>query len=285
VEERFAYRKPPIGRSSAAVVLNGDLRVEHQLLKAPLVVPMAEVASVVRVTEIDSDSAILRRDVRVLDLPSSALTESNVVVVLKAPVRVPRFKYGADHVLPITSRERKRGLDLDALGFTVEEPDGLTAALRRRGVRLAATVGSALREVVGDATPEEAARRRDERDRDRSKARRWLLVFGLVWTTALAARFALGAEGATLPASTVVGLILSSSPGPDWSRWRPRSSGARSVADGRFAIERAGGSSSASWLVSAPCSQSPSSWPARWPPISGRPACSPTGWWQGCRED
>jgi len=205
---------PHIGRANAAVVLNGDVRIEHPFLKAPLAVPMGEVAAVVRVTHRpsgrESGQGVLRRDARVLHLPSSALTESNVVIVFKAPVRVARFRFGAENGLLISARERKRGLDLDAVGVTVVEPDQLASVLARRGVRMIPTVAQALSEVIGEATGDDAVSRRDEYRRKRSRARFRLVGFGVLWTCLLAARFALGGDGDDTPAATVIGVVLSS---------------------------------------------------------------------------
>jgi hypothetical protein len=212
VEERFIYRKPPIGKTKAAVVLNGGVQVEHPMLKAPLLIPLDQVAGAVRVIEVDpaEREPVLRRDVRVLDLRSSAFTDSNVVFVFKAPVHVARFKFGAENALPISARERKRGLDMDALGVTVEEPDQLHGALVQRGVRLFPTVASAITEVVGEATGEGATHRRRELARARARARLVAVGFGTLWTTLLAARFAFGGDANDVPTSTAIGLIVSS---------------------------------------------------------------------------
>ena len=46
------------------------------------------------------------------------------MVFLEPAARVERFKYGAEQALAITGRERKRGLDLDILGVTLEHLPG-----------------------------------------------------------------------------------------------------------------------------------------------------------------
>lgn len=209
VEERFIYRKPPIGKAKAAVVLNGGIRVEHPLLKAPVAISLENVACSVRVAEVVDEDIVLRRDATLLNL-TSVLTEPNVILVFRSPVRIERFKFGAENGLPISAKERKHGIDMDALGVAVEDADGLVSALARRGTRLVATVGLALRELVGEATGVEAVGRRREVARRRIRTRVVVVASGVVWTALLAARFAFAADEDNVPAATVVGLIASS---------------------------------------------------------------------------
>jgi hypothetical protein len=212
VEERFPYRKPPIGKNKAAVVLDDEMRIEHPLLKSPLTVPTSRIASVVRVTEVDPNEPplVLQRDVRVLHLQASAFTDANVVLLFRSPVRIERFKFGAENGLPISARERKRGLDIEGVGVTVEEPDQLHNALLQRRVPSAPSVALALKALVGEAMGEHLVRRRETMEKARARARLLAIGFGVLWTTLIAARFALGGEAENVPASTIVGLVVSS---------------------------------------------------------------------------
>jgi hypothetical protein len=209
VEERFVYTKPPIGKARGAVILDGDIRIEYPLLKAPVTIPFDSVLAAVRITEVGGEQPILRRDVRLLQL-SPALTEPNVVIVFESPVHIERFKFGAEKGLAISARERKRGLDLDGLGVSVERPDGLVTSLGARGVRSLPTVAMAMSELVGEATGVDAVERRHKLRTRRLRARLTVLGFGVGWTTLIAARLAVGRNPENVPAATVVGLIASS---------------------------------------------------------------------------
>jgi hypothetical protein len=209
MEERFPFRKPPIGRSKGFVVLNGELRLEHPLIKVPLVVATRDIAAVVRMTESENEEPLLRRDPRVLDL-AGGVVDSNVFVVFRRPVRIERFTFGAENGLPISRRERKRGVEVDAVGLRMEEPDALTAALWNRGVQPATRLGLALSDVIGEPTGLEAVQRQQERRRGRARARLGLIGFGVLWTSLLAARFAFGGDGEDVPWTTAGGLVASS---------------------------------------------------------------------------
>lgn len=155
---RFAFPKPPLGRARGAVELGSSLVIEHPMLKQACSIPWDQVASVVRVRERSTAPPLLRRDVRRLDFTARAL-DANVVFVLRAPCHVAEFSYGADMAFGITRRERRRGLDVDVIGVTVVDPDGLLAAVAALGVEPLGSLDRAMKHSIGEPTGVELAER------------------------------------------------------------------------------------------------------------------------------
>lgn len=208
MEERFPYRKPPAGPNKAAVVLDDDVfRIEHPAFRAPLSITLDNLAAVIASSETNFDGLVLRRDVRLLELPTSTLARSNIVLVFRSPVRIARFRFGAQSGLSISARERRRGLDVDGLGVTVEKPHDLMAALRHRGVTEAATVHDALRAAIGVPEGEDALRRHEEIRRRRARSRRFLVGWFLLSTVAIALQVAVKVADDSL--TRAGGLVLS----------------------------------------------------------------------------
>lgn len=184
-------------------MVGDELRFEYPLLKAPVVVPVARVEAVVRPLTADWDLPLLKRDPRLLNL-NGGLLDPNVVLIFRSPVRVGRLKFGAEQGLAISRKERRDGLDVDGLGVTVEDPDGLAEAIQRRGVRSAPRVEAALVDVIGEATGDEVEPRRREVAWDRRKGKLYLGAFGLASAIMLALKWS---ENAT--AAATAGLVLS----------------------------------------------------------------------------
>ncbi|MGQ0743920.1 MAG: hypothetical protein ACT4OS_06220 [Acidimicrobiales bacterium] len=189
--ETFLYRKPPIGRARPAVSLDDDnLTLKHPMLKAPISVPLGQLAAVVRMTQTEGGDPLLRRDARILAFQMGHLGYPNVAIVFAAPVRVDRFKFGSPNVLGISGQERRRGIDIDGVRSGVEEPDQLVDSLARRGVRRVETLAEALRQVVGEPMGQDAVQRRQELSRRRLRSTAKLVIWGVVWTILMAVQTA-----------------------------------------------------------------------------------------------
>jgi hypothetical protein len=208
-ERRFSFRKPPIGKAKGFVVVGDMVRIEHRLLKTPLVVAIEQIASAVRITERGTDDVLLRRDVRRIDLKENQYNETNVALVLKSPVRIERFKFGANQVLTISRRERRSGVDIDIIGLNVEDPDGLITAFSGQRIWIAGTLVNALKTIIGEPTGDEARERRSSLRQRRTFARLKMVGFGVLWTGLIAARLGLGGVTGDAKTSTVIALVAS----------------------------------------------------------------------------
>jgi hypothetical protein len=207
---RFEAKKPLLGRARGGVVVDdGMMRIEHPLLKAPVVVPIEQIAAVVEPAGTEADPLLLR-DVRILGLVSGGLASPNLIVVFRWPVRIERFRLGAERVMAISGRERRRGVDVDALGVEVQDPYGLREALRARGATPAMSLATALVSVVGEAHGPIADERRREVQRAGRRQRLLGFLVGVVAAALLSAQasFALSGEPeAALIARMVVAAV------------------------------------------------------------------------------
>jgi hypothetical protein len=193
---RFEAKKPLLGRARGGVVVdNGMVRFEHGLLKDPLVVPIDQIAAVVEPGGTEADPLLLR-DARIIGFVSGGLASPNLIVVFRSPVRVDRFRLGADRMLAISARERRRGVDIDAVGVQVQDPRGLRDVLRARGAAPAASVAAALVSVVGEALGPMGDERRREVQRAGRRQRLLGVLFGVATAALLSAQasFALSGE-------------------------------------------------------------------------------------------
>lgn len=244
-ETCFDLQPPVIGRAPGRVCLTpfGEILVEHQLLKTPVVLSVDRVRAAVEATESeDAGLTWLARDPVALHLPRDGVTPPNVVLVFNAPVRVGPFKLRAQQVLGLSWAQRWQGVDVDVLGLAVAEPALLLRALLAIGVSSSQEVGRALEPVIGRVPPDVMGQVEEGRRR-RERRRAWqMLGFGLVmaavvggsagsdvsWETS--GRIAL----ASVAAATLVGLGLSVRP------TRPRSFSRLRLWGGRLAAAVAG---------------------------------------------
>ena len=218
--QRFEAKKPLIGRVRGGVVVDDAVvRFEHPLLKEPVVVPIDQIAAVVEPAGSEADPLLLR-DVRVIGLVSGGLASANVVVVFRSPVRVDRFRLGAEQVLAISARERRRGVDVDAIGVEVQDPHGLREVLGARGAAPATSLAAALVSVVGEASGPIADERRREVQRARRRQRLLGVLVGVAAAALLSAQatFALSGEPeaaliARMAAAAVAGAIAAGAVG------------------------------------------------------------------------
>jgi hypothetical protein len=151
-------------------------------LKEPLSIPLTELGAVVRQTEIVADPMVYRRRVRNVRLSG---TDANVLLVCTPPAVVPKFKYGAEKSLAISARERKRGVALDVIGLSVDEPDPFVAQLAALGVRNA-SLPVVLSEVIGVARGGELDRRLTEERARVRKVRLGLALSNLMFALLIA---------------------------------------------------------------------------------------------------
>ena len=143
----FEFNKPLLGRARGGVVVDDRVRIEHPLLKHSVAIPIGQIAAVVEPVGTESDP-LLARDVRILTFASGGGGRTNLVLVFRSPVVIDGFKLGAQRVLAISGRERRRGVYLDAVGVDVRDPQGLADALRARRVPSSASLASELISLV-----------------------------------------------------------------------------------------------------------------------------------------
>jgi hypothetical protein len=193
VEQLFPCSKPPVGQAHASVLVDDDgIAIVHRLVKGQVEVPKGQIAAVVRDPGPVDGQVVLRREPRQLDLVTNQYNDPNVLVVFDPPVRIERFSYGANQVLAINRRERKQGVALDSIGVTVDDPDGLTAAIARLGARVEPAVTDVYVRIIGQAYGEEAATIRQHAARRRRWARILTPLFLAIFTVAMAARIGVG---------------------------------------------------------------------------------------------
>jgi hypothetical protein len=182
---RYLYSKGPLDRKRFGATVDADLSIELRFLRAPVVVPYEQVASVVQLTTTKSNVPLLRRDPRVLNGVANEYLDPNVALVFRSPVRIGPFRYGANNSpLGITRRERKRGLDVDAVRLAFEDPDGFVNESLVHGVRQLDSIEDALTSVIGMPTGVQLPTRMAERAAVRRKVVR-TIIFG--WLSILVA--------------------------------------------------------------------------------------------------
>ena len=193
VEQLFPCSKPPLGQAHASVLVDDDgLAVVHRLVKGQINVPARQIAAVVPNPGPLDGHVALRRQPRQLDLVTNQYKDPNVLVVFDPPVRIEQFSYGANQVLSINRRERKHGVDVDSIGVTVDDPDGLTGAVARLGVRVKPSATDVYVGLIGQAFGEEAATIQHNAARRRRRARLLTPLFIAIFTVAMAARIGVG---------------------------------------------------------------------------------------------
>lgn len=193
--QRFVLRKQKLARKTSAVEVGSHVVVDQRyFFKQPVRISMEDVGGVVRLRELEDSDVVPAREVRELDLPSSQYTDPNVALFFRTPVRVPRFRFGAQQQLRISGKERRRGAAFDSLTVTAEDPDGLVRALETRGVQRFASISEALRGVFGEATRAEAEVILAKEDKELRKAKLMQLGWGVLFSIAVVARFVLPAE-------------------------------------------------------------------------------------------
>jgi hypothetical protein len=178
---RFPLAKPLLGRARGGLTIDGPiLRVEHRMLKEPLEIPLSDVAAAVHVGADDAEEEELplpERELRTLVLPSDPRRPSGLLLVLRHPVRIGHFRFSADRVLAISSKERRRGVDVDLLGVQVADVDAARVALGAAGVDTTSSLPTVIREVGGELTdPVAIEARRSAAQRAAGRARLALLV-------------------------------------------------------------------------------------------------------------
>lgn len=204
----FELLQPVIGRSAGRVCLTpfGEIRVEHRLLKAPVVFSTARVRSVIAGTPShDDDLPTLVRDPVAVHLPRDAFTAANVGFVFVSPVRVGPFRYGAQQLIPLSSSHRRHGLDVDLLALTVAEPTQLLEGLASLGLAPSADLGRTLGTVIPAIPPELEAQVLEDRRRRVRRASYKTVGVGVVMAGLLGA-----AAGGQLTWETVVRTTLAS---------------------------------------------------------------------------
>lgn len=192
---RFESKKPLIGRARGGVVVDdGVVRFEHPLLKHPVAVSIDHIAAVVEPGGTEADPLLLR-DARIIALVSSGLATPNLTVVFRSPIHIDRFRLGADRMLAISGRERRRGVDVDAIGVEVQDPQGLGDVLRARGAAAATSLATALVSVVGEARGPTADQRRREVQRTQRQHRLLGLLGGVATAALMSAQSTLALSG------------------------------------------------------------------------------------------
>lgn len=168
-DECFELTKALVGTRAGRACISpfGELRVEHPLLRAPLVFSISRLAGALELGEESVLPAFEREPIGV-HLPSDGFRGPNVALVMRQPLRVGPFKYGAQQQIPLTRRDRKQGVDVDLLTLSVADPGLLLAALRAKGVQTSRSLDDALGSSIPLAPPELAvevlaARRRGVR--------------------------------------------------------------------------------------------------------------------------
>lgn len=149
---RFAFVAPRLGRARGGVRVAGALVVDHPLIKQAVIVPFDQIAGFAAGADLEQTdpTLVLEHDLRLLRIASSRPGPSPVVVVLRAPVAVGPFTFGADGTFPISKHERRHGTEVSILELDVADGAGLAEALRDAGARPAPLV-RLLREVGGEA--------------------------------------------------------------------------------------------------------------------------------------
>lgn len=191
-EQLFACKSPKFGGTSASVLVDEDgLAIVHDLIRGQLAVPREQIAAVVLDPQPADHQVVLRRQPRRLDLRTTLLADANVLIVFDPPLPMPPFRSGAQKALGISRHERLSGLEVDAIGVTVEDPLGLAHALTSLGAHTELTTTAAFISVVGQAYgPEADTLREHERRRTRGRLTKSLALTPL-FTLALAGRLAL----------------------------------------------------------------------------------------------
>ena len=199
-DQQFPMSKRRRGQPPAVVVAGEELRFEHPAIKGhPIAVPYDQIAAVV-VLDPSIEPALpplYVRDVHNLRLTASSYSGADVAFVFRAPLQVEHVRRGSERLVGITPAQRKRGLGVDSIGVTAQDPAALSAAVRAHGVPAGRTVAGAIAAVVGEPTGAAAQERLRERTEAARKARRRLLLMAPIWTVALPARVLVGLSGLT----------------------------------------------------------------------------------------
>ncbi len=172
----FDLQQPMIGKAAGSVCVSpfGEIRVEHRLLRAPVVFSGDRVQVVLEPGPADDDLT-LKRDPVILHLQRDAFTPANVGFVFKAPVRVGPFRFGAQRVIPLRWSQRRHGLDVDVLTLTVAEPVLLVAGLSALGIAASNDIGRSVGAAIGSVPLEVAAEVREAR-RQRQRRSAWKVL-------------------------------------------------------------------------------------------------------------
>lgn len=172
-------RKPS---TDAVVVDDAGITFSHRSLKRPISVPYEQIASVALVDEgpgmplAPADDRVPARSPRALGFIDPRLRLPSVVVLLRRPLVIRGIRYGQEKTLRVKGKERRSGVEVEALGFRPVDGRALVDALERRGVHRAPSVLQGQIDLVGEATPARAEELRTQRERGRRRARRFLLL-------------------------------------------------------------------------------------------------------------
>ncbi len=196
---RFNYAESRVNKGKAFVDVDEREVIAHfPSLKEPISVPVHLIARVVQVTAVETSSARYRGAPKALRLSARAL-DANVALVVRQPLRVAKFKPGSESVIPITKRQRAKGMDFQVLGFTVADPAGLVAAIAALGVPVDTSLPHALEEVFGLASPAEVAVIEAQQRKARLKGRALAAVAGIAMIPAYALRLTVTDDGGPFP--------------------------------------------------------------------------------------
>lgn len=226
---RFELARPRMRGHTGSVTLHDDgvAWLEHSLLTAPLVVPVADIAAVVTLGDGDVEPREPARLPRLLHLPSG-LQAPNVELVFRRPIWAAHFRRGADRVLAISPKERRRGLAIDGLVFTVSMPSELAATFRGAGVPWVSSIATAHAATFGVAAPEVAAEREAERAQAQRRAHQTGVFSALMVGAAVSLALGSGVDAepasmlrivvAGMAATVLIGAILATM----FGSWTPR---------------------------------------------------------------
>lgn len=208
----FPFAKMLVGhRRAVAVVGPRDLALRDlPLVRNPFVVPLDQVAAVVVLPSLEPDrEPVWSRDVRRLDLTSSRVHPSTIVVVFREPQRIGPFTFGAGQELALTRRERIGGVAVDLIGVGVVDPVDFSRALAAAGVPVASSVQAEVARVVGVAGEYEVAARLHTVRRRRIAVTARVGIMAVAFVCLLGARLGLGLGDEGSGGGGVVAVIIS----------------------------------------------------------------------------
>ena len=150
-----------VSRSPASIVASDDeVVITAPLLKAPLHVRAPDI---VAAASGPVDVSDVRKHLRVLSLgaqPRRGPRVSSLSIAFRSPQHIERFTYGAERLLAINARERRSGVDIDAITIWMGEPGEALAQLGAHDITVSEDLAADLAREFGRAHPYALAARR-----------------------------------------------------------------------------------------------------------------------------